>query len=308
MPVTQHRIHILILATAYFLAGAFLHLKISLLLITPVVTGTGTTLLPASFLPWLLIASAVLLGVDIVRRASAGTNRLTTLFYWAVWLVCAALVDRFLVFKSIEYVHYPQYAGLAILIGMYLDPERRGGRFITILFWTFMLSVLDEVNQYLYLCKSYGDYLDFNDFILNLLGSIAGLLIFYGFRTGCDIRQRRQMRMTAFMKNTAVRFTVVAGVLILLLSLSGRMKTTPPEELPPGGLRNENGRTVLYLERKPGLMGNWNAGERHGRYYVLTPMQGSMLVLLISTVFATFTLTNRKEFSLLRKTALHLNQ
>jgi len=77
-------------------------------------------------------------------------------------------------FHPNEYIHYPQYAILAVLLALCIDPHRISVPWMRILFWTSLLGFFDEMNQYFYLCKSYGDYLDFNDALMNLLGAQAG--------------------------------------------------------------------------------------------------------------------------------------
>lgn len=80
------------------------------------------------------------------------------------------LSDRLFLFKPIEYIHYPQYAIIAILLTLCLDPQREKFLVGRILFWTTILGIVDEMNQYFFLCSSYGDYLDFNDFFSELAG------------------------------------------------------------------------------------------------------------------------------------------
>lgn len=146
------------------------------------------------------------------------------------------------------------------------------------------MGVADELMQYFFICPSYGDYLDFNDFLLNELGIVAGLLLVYGFKEqGATIKPLLPIYKTRAFKTIIVSFAIVS-----LLILTDRLKITPPEKIPPGGIFAVNGRTTLYLERKPGITGAWNHLANGSAYYILSPVAGLILLFSLGVLFASF--------------------
>lgn len=82
---------------------------------------------------------------------------------------------------------------------------------------------------------------------------------------------------------------MVCMVAVVFFAGSGRLKISPSEEVPPGGIGHVDGNRIVFLERKPGIFGSWNKGmHREGKYYVLTPGQGSALLFLAGVFFASF--------------------
>lgn len=295
-----------LLLITFFLLSSLLHIKISNFLVRPIDTPFGVvTLIGYSmFFTWPMLVCFV---VVIVFQAYAGTRRASTLLYWGLWLGTVIFTDRILLFKEIEYIHYPQYALIVVLLTLCLDPKRERFLVARVLFWTTVLGIIDEMNQYFYLCSSYGDYLDFNDFFLNLQGAIAGVLLMYGFRdnkkvvgslqSSCintinsfkDYSARVLKTVTSTIEG---RFVIVVLFVLMLMMAGGRIKVTPPEIIPPGGISNITGKTVIYLERKPRIMGGWNGGEYRSRYYVLNPAQGLLLLLATAFMASTYGLFN----------------
>lgn len=275
----------------YYLAVSLLHLKFSMFLGTPLPSPLQN-IRPIYFVNHALVISFLILLLMIVLQALNGKRRRETLLFWALWLVSVYMSDQFLVFKTVEYIHYPQYAVLAALLAWCIDPGRRSYCVVRILFWVAVLGILDETNQYLYLAKNYGDYLDFNDFYLNLQGAMAGVLLVYGFRnihTGhIDYGQDVESPVKMLVNSIEIRFVLAVFVFLLIMSTSGRLQFSPPEEIPPGGRAYVKGKTVFYIERKPGITGGWNSGERRDFYYVLNPLQGISLLLITGLVFIPF--------------------
>ena len=91
------------------------------------------------------------------------------------------LINVFLLTTNLEYIHYLQYGGLAYLLALSLDRHRSVWPIREIYCICLILSGIDEANQYFYLAREFGNYLDFNDLVLNQAAVIAGLLLYYGF-------------------------------------------------------------------------------------------------------------------------------
>lgn len=113
------KLHTLLWVTAitYFLAGCLLHLKIStMVFVNPIVTPLGTVKVSDH------METILFIGIGIVALASMVQSvrkimRPVTVVYWLLWLVTVLLVRKYLLFHPNEYIHYPQYGILAILLG-----------------------------------------------------------------------------------------------------------------------------------------------------------------------------------------------
>ena len=267
----------------YWLASSLLHLEISKIIVSPLSTPLGV-FTPAAYsrhFAWgLLILGTLLILLSAVR----GKARLRTAVYWIVWGAAVYGANRLLVFSPNEYVHYPQYALLAVFLVNWRDPHREKWPIGNLIFWGTVLGIADELIQYLFVCPSYGDYLDFNDFLLNELGIAAGLLLVYGFKEQeATIKPLLPMYKTRAFKTIIISFAIVS-----LLILTDRLKITPPEKIPPGGFFAVNGRTTFYLERIPGITGAWNHLGDGSAYYVLSPAAGLILLFALGFLFASF--------------------
>jgi hypothetical protein len=269
----------------YFVSAVLLHLKVSKFLIEPLPFFSKRIVLLDYFnlIAFFILALVFAL---ISRQFNRGERRLVTCTYWFFLVLTVIGSDRFLLFKNIEYIHYPQYAGLAYLLGKWRDPEREKFFVGKMIFWTTFLGVIDETVQYFYLCPSYGNYLDFNDFFLNLQGACIGMLLYYGFRM---VPKRPRMRPRNVLCSTEALTVTVCFALIMLMASTGRLSVSPPHPIPPGGIGRVDGRRVVYLERGPGIFGSWNKGvHRGGRYYVLNPWEGLFLLFSTGLIFASY--------------------
>ncbi len=202
---------------------------------------------------------------------------------WLLWLVCAVMIDQHLTFSSNEYVHYPQYALLAWLVARTLDAHRSRWVVGRVLFWTTLMGMGDELLQYLWITTSYSDYLDFNDFLTNLVAAAAGMLLYYGAASPPVAPWVRSKLTVAWL---------VAGILVLAVAvglLSGRIVHTPENKISPGGLvQLADGSHRLYLQRAPDFYGGYQIGPRHGPYYVLPPVPALFIMLGLGLVFASY--------------------
>ena len=267
----------------YWLGTSLLHLEISKIIVSPVSTPLWkfTPANYSSHFAWgLLVLGASFMLLTAVR----GKARLRTLIYWIMWGAALYGANRLLVFSPNEYVHYPQYALLAVLLVTWRDPHREKWPIGNLIFWGTTLGIADELIQYFFICPSYGDYLDFNDFLLNKLGIAAGLLLVYGFKKQeATIKPLLPMYKTRAFKTIIISFAIVS-----LLILTDRLKITPPEKIPPGGFFSVNGRTTLYLERIPGITGTWNHLPDGRAYYALSPVAGLVFLFALGFLFASF--------------------
>lgn len=272
-----------VMTMVYWLATSLLHLEISKSIVSPVSTPLGA-FTPAHYSSHFAWALLILGAFYVLWTAVKGEARIRTAVYWMIWGAAVYGANRLLVFTPNEYMHYPQYAFLAVLLVIWRDPHREKWPIGNLIFWGTALGVADELMQYFFICPSYGDYLDFNDFLLNELGIVAGLLLVYGFRKQSEkIEPLRPIYKTGAFKTIMMVFIMVAGLI-----LWDRLRITPPEKIPPGGIFEVNNRKTIYLERKPGITGNWNRLSDGRAYYVLSPGAGLSLLLAVGVLFASF--------------------
>lgn len=267
-------------ALVTWLVLALYHLKFSIWLVTPRDTPFGK--LPLStWVPHVSLAAAVALAVVLVFQLRRSHRPWWTAGFWALFAAAVAAQDRFLTFSFNEYAHYPQYAMVAWLVARAVDPAKAQWPIARILFWTTLLGAADEVMQYLWITASYSDYVDFNDFLVNLVSAMAGVLLYYGAARGPGERPAWGAKPE----------WVAAAVIALVLAAgfaAGRLAYKPPGKVPNGGILNTPSGSVLYLQRGPAFYGATQWGPRHGGYYVLRPLEGLGLMVLAGAAFTAF--------------------
>ena len=277
------RLWLALLTAAYWVTTSLFHLKLSILIVSPLSTPFGN-FTPSDYASALGRVGLTALLFIVFLRARKGQHHLRTFVYWFLLLAVIFAANKILLFSPNEYVHYPQYAILVILMWFSIDPDRTRWPFGRILFWGTFMGIIDEVNQYLFVCPSYGDYLDFNDFFLNQLGVVTGLLLVYGFHAP----KHQDRPALPLFKSVEFKLIAVCFVILILVHATGRLYVTPPKEVPPGGIALVNGKRTIYIERKPGIMGNWNKVSEENEYYVLAPAGGLFLLLITGLIFLTY--------------------
>lgn len=268
-----------VLTGLYFMMISLGHLQFSLWLVRERSAPWG----PFAFkdlVPLVVVVGAFGLLVLISRGLRLSPHPRRLLLAWATWLICVVLYDHWLIFVINEYAHYPQYALLGFMLAR--SAESMSGRvnYSRLLWWGTVLGALDEASQYLWVTRSYSDYFDFNDVLLNLLGVVAGLMIYQAtYRPVPDTGWRRAEWISLGSLILGLLAAIVAGYLAI----------SPPHEVPPGGIDHaRDGRVRIYLQRQATFYGNWQAAPHHSHYRVLTPAEGLGLTVLGAGIFAAF--------------------
>lgn len=277
------------LAAAYFVAISLGHLQFSLWLVRRRQWGEYSFSFSQA-MPLLAGAGAVALVLWIIHVARQHPWPYRWLGVWLLWACCVALVDRYLTYSLNETAHYPQYALLAWLIARSLDPQRKWWQTGRVLFWTTLLGIGDEVLQYLWITSSYSEYLDFNDFIVNLLAAVAGMLIYYSRSAEVGATAARQFPVRE------LGIAMLITVCVIVAVGTGRLVVEPAVAVPAGGLMQiADGTWQLSLQRKPGLYARFDVGPYRGRYWVLDPLRGILLLLAAGAAFTVLTLGLRRR-------------
>ncbi len=249
--------------TSYWLTAVVLHLDVALWLVHRRETDLLDSWRLADFLPHAAMLLAILVVIWLIWRSAGGRHRLATAMLWVFWLVMIAAIDRVLLFSFPEYLHYPQYALLAFLIAWFVDPDRIRYPLAKILLTITLLGIADEALQYTWVTASYSQYLDFNDFLLNLVGGMAGLLLYYGFPAIPGRRRTCQLDPQVFRYASLIWLTTGA----IMLALIGLLNIT------------DDSHSLALIERTPSY-GLWLTSQRGEHYYVLPPVTGTLILIV----------------------------
>lgn len=269
-----------LLTLSYYVTVCLAHLQFSLWLVRRR-DGFFGRIAFADLVPGVAVVLGLLLVGWIALQLRHGARAWRTGGLWLLWLVLAALVDGFLTYSINETVHYPQYAILAWLLARAMDPGKTRWLVGRVLFWSTLMGIGDELLQYLWITTTYSDYLDFNDFLTNLLASAAGMLLYYGSAALPALPVKRPKPVISWLAAGLISAGLTIGL------QSGRIVQTPTEKIPPGGIvATTDGRHVLYLQRGPEFYGSTQNGPRHGQYHVLSPLPALLIMLGIGLVFA----------------------
>ncbi|MEQ8954002.1 MAG: VanZ family protein, partial [Gammaproteobacteria bacterium] len=189
----------------FWLGNVVLHLEFSNWLVRPYSTPLGE-FIPRDLSVHAAVISALLTAALLWKRIARGEARLAHGITWVLWSITAASAFLLLMTTPIEAIHYLQYGILAFLLASALDPDKQQWPLTTLLFITVGLGIIDELNQYFLLTPGNSTYIDFNDFVLNMLGEQAGLFAYYAGlhhdrppRPGTDSTHAAQITLAAYM-------------------------------------------------------------------------------------------------------------
>jgi len=260
----------------YWILNVVLHLQFSTSINASYQTPFGP-IIPKAHILQLSIITLIGVLTHQVLRGTAGINRKVTLVCWGCCIGSIILINAFLLTTNLEYIHYLQYGGLAYLIALSVDHRRDVWPILEIYWICLILSAIDEANQYFYLAREFGNYLDFNDLVLNQAAVIAGLLLYYGFHAN----PQSTIKPATAQLRAIVLVLLSVTILIVILWLAGIIIYSPNSMIPTASLVLNDGVPGIYLQRQAGLFASWQPTFTEGRYYVLSPLQGVILILAI---------------------------
>ena len=199
-----------------------------------------------------------------------------TLVYSGITLILLAAAVHILIIHNFEMIHFPQYIFLAILI---FPLVMRYGETV---FWTAMLGAVDEAYQYFYLAPERTAYFDFNDIILNLLGSALGVLLLFS----CGIRSR-VYDFKKWYASPVFRVLAVLGIGITLLFQTAILDVYRPAEGEKPWMELVKTRAVGFWEYIPHLK---------DKFHIVRPLEGIILIVVLLLLYYTMDIVaqNRK--------------
>jgi hypothetical protein len=266
-----------VLTTAY-LFGMLGHLKIAEFFVSRRQSDWLGSFRWADFIPHLGLTTVLVLLAWQGWRAWHGANRRWTILIWLVWLLLVIGFDRWLIFNIPSYIHYLFYGALAYGLAWFHDPVRNKLAIGPVVFAVTLMGIADEVLQYTFTTTAYSHYVDFNDFLLNMLSAIGGVWLYYGFsdwrQTGEHARRRNHRAIVGFL---------AAGILAtsLLTLIHFRHDHSEPQA------------ALWPIERKASSYGHWAATPYRGRYYILNPALGTALIVGLGLIISILPTTPR---------------
>jgi len=272
-------------AIAYYLAATLLHDRVSKLY-EQVFLHFGRE----SMEFFLHGASLVLAGIVLAAAwrflAGRGSRIGVAAVLWAVGLGLALVADTVLIVTNVERIHYPQYAILALLMIPVLPS------YFTVLVACAAAGAVDEFLQFAIL-PHYTQYLDFNDFFLNLTGAGLGLALHASFGKASPMELSRPKPVDA----KAVALTLLLIIGLLGAGAAGRIVHQAPvrEGYPLIQQVEGNKALVLSFRTKDGF---WTTAA-HGRtYHILSPLGGAATVVgALGFYAAVLTIVSRRRGS-----------
>ena len=222
----------------------------------------------------------------LARRARGAPARVPTVALWGALLAIAVGCHGTLVTIDIEVIHYPQYALVAVLLAAALDADRQRRWLLEVVLISALLSVIDEAWQYFHSMKP-AQYFDFNDLVLNQIGTLAGLLWYYGFPRGGRVEATRRRRLLAAMLALVALCAAICG----WLAATGILIVTPVSAIQEDGIWQVSDGLRVVLQYAPGIFDNWRPSRSGGTYFVLGP--GLWLAFMAATTLVVWAVERR---------------
>jgi len=269
MPYSLNKTQVfrLLFSFSFWLFTSLSHLQFSLFLVNPITTRWGSITLK-HYAPQAGYCLTGLFVLYLIWYTIKGAYRYGGLLLWLGWSFIIIIINLYLLATPIENIHFVQYGILSALILWSLNNTPMPGQWLIpkVLFWTTLAGITDEILQYTWITASYSDYMDFNDFLLNMMGSIGGILFYNGFQ----VLKTSPLSLFETLRSLEAKVTYLISILsAIFFTLFYSSKQS----------------AILLLERKANIFGSWQPNFSQGQFYVLTPLEGILLLLLLSLSF-----------------------
>ena len=171
---------------------------------------------------------------------------------------------------NVEYIHLIHYILLSFFVyGLTL-------RFGETIFWVTLLGTVDEIYQY-YVVWPGQTYMDFNDIIYDMLGSvIAVIFIYFTLNTKVHIQARNTLlKKRVISPVLAVSFIIIFTYFIL--SITGMLQFA-------SSLGTKKAPILLYRISPP--QNFWTVFEKGKTYHIFKPFEFVLVVGLLILIYS----------------------
>ena len=251
--LSAHKVLTFCLATAYFLITVLSHETVGAFL-----ANTLNINEPQSFNKIFTQGGiiAIVIYLALTLPPILKKKRWATLYYLiGTLLITAACVPTLIVVNS-EFIHFFQYALLSFLLLPLLQSY-----WLALVVGT-ILGIIDEWIQYTIISAGRTQYFDFNDVVLNLLGSAIGLI-----SIGAIVHQRYPVTL---LPKTGWYVLGALVTFFFITWLANGIDIYPDSKNPAPF-------TLIKTKEKT----FWTVLPPHRRFHVLRPLEGLLLLSLL---------------------------
>ncbi len=283
---------LLLTSFCFWLITSLLHLKFSLFLVQPLSSPWGIIKLkdyaPQAGYFVIFIMSLFLLWhvYKIITIKQKGS--LLILLLWIYWFILVFFINKYFLATPLENIHFVQYGIISLLFITAINPtgKLKASIIAKTLFWVSLVGIIDELMQYLWITASYSKHMDFNDFILNLMGAIAGILFYLSLKPFTKPKGSEEVfNWKQLYSSWEMRLALLLLLTFTSLYSLDYIQMQATSLINEGGFGLYNQHISLFFERTPELLGSWNKAFDGGEYYILSPLQGTILFLCLVSSF-----------------------
>ena len=201
----------------------------------------------------------------VVRNSRDMPNRDHRLRAWAAALILLEASYLYLIAQFSESAHYPQYAFLAVLL---LATTRN---YLDAYLLAALIAFVDEGFQYWGFRAESPVYYDFNDLLLNQVGTIVGLALVYGTVRTFEVRAPASTWPEQWRASWPLRLCTLLIVGGLLAFGAGVVQRYPDERSRPAW--------VVFDRGNDGNTDFWRGGTADKPVHRVTSTEGPLLFL-----------------------------
>ncbi|MFC2084640.1 hypothetical protein ACFLS9_06260 [Bacteroidota bacterium] len=265
--LSENPIKTIIISTIYFLSTLLLHVQVGNLfkILYEIFTFEAFSI----YIIIVSIILSLLLLLYLTKHIINHEFKLRTILYIVLTSLLLILGFDLLISYNVELIHYPQYAILFILV----FPLNK--KFVETIIICSLLSIIDELYQFISIADA--RYLDFNDFVLNSIGTLSGAVIVYiitGYKKTEHTLKSRDYNLRKFITSRPL-IIAVALLIVCIISFSVNIL---------GYWADDN---ALYNINKE-LFHNrpfWHTKPGGGQWHVLYPREGTIILYLLPLIY-----------------------
>ncbi len=276
--LNRHKVVTFLFGGLYFLLTVLLHLEVS-----KISVWFQSKLSTSVYNNMLGIIGLVIISffsIYLLNRTRKEDDRKFKILCLALTITLVVISFNTLLSINIEYIHFFQYAVLAIpVFAMTL-------KFGETVFWITLLGALDEAYQYFILVPDF-EYFDFNDVILNLIGGGIGVILILTTLSRLQLQGLCCKRPSEkWFRSKVIIISVVLLLGLLILYSAGYVHFYP--------VPDSTGASIL-LRREPAPSTFWNSVAWGKTYHILHPIEGMVLAGILVGFYSFIDFRNRKK-------------